>query len=223
MLHRFWEKGRKGVAAALAAVLVAAVAVVMQPGRAEAHCDSVSGPVVAAAKAALDKGDVTQILPYIQAPDEAELTAAFQHTLAVRKLGGEAKDLAETYFFETAVRLHRKGEGAAYTGLKYDTDYGPALEAAEAALETGELAPTLRVLNDTFRMQLAQRWQAVIDARAKAAHEGTVEAERERVEAELGFELYVHSAWQAALGGTTHSEAAGEAGGHQHGSSAQPE
>jgi hypothetical protein len=37
---------------------------------------------------------------------------------AARKAGGEAKELADLYFFETLVRVHRAGEGAAYTGLK---------------------------------------------------------------------------------------------------------
>ena len=74
---------------------------------AKAHCDSVNGPVVESAQAALDAGDVTIILPYVQPAAEAELTAAFTHTLEVRALGPEAKKLADQFFFETAVRLHR--------------------------------------------------------------------------------------------------------------------
>ena len=41
---------------------------------------------------------------------------------------------------ETVIRLHRAGEGAAYTGLKTaGADYGPAIPAAEYAVETGDL------------------------------------------------------------------------------------
>ena len=36
----------------------------------------------------------------------------------MRKLNVEAKELADMYFFETLVRVHRTGEGAPYTGLK---------------------------------------------------------------------------------------------------------
>ena len=134
-------KGIKGVSGfkIKTLVLVLAVAItstfVFQSQPAEAHCDSVNGPVVGAAKQALEKGNVKLVLPYVQPDAEAELTAAFNQALKVRKSGGEAQKLAETYFFETSVRLHRQGEGAAYTGLKYESDFGPALEAADAALE----------------------------------------------------------------------------------------
>jgi hypothetical protein len=50
----------------------------------------------------------------VQKKDEAEIRNHFQKTLAVRKLNAQAKDLADMYFFETLVRLHRAGEGAGY-------------------------------------------------------------------------------------------------------------
>ncbi len=76
------------------------------------------GPVVLAAKAALEHKDITPVLKWVQKPDEAEIKAAFAKTLAVRTKGPEARDLADQYFFETLVRVHRAGEGAPYTGLK---------------------------------------------------------------------------------------------------------
>ena len=33
-------------------------------------------------------------------------------------MGKDAQELADMYFFETLVRIHRAGEGVAYTGLK---------------------------------------------------------------------------------------------------------
>jgi hypothetical protein len=107
-------------------------AVLMPAAPALAHCDSVSGPVVTAASQALEQNDVTLILPYIQAADETELTAAFKEAREARQQGGAAAKVADQWFFETAVRLHRQGEGAPYTGLKENADYGPALEAAGA-------------------------------------------------------------------------------------------
>lgn len=77
-----------------------------------AHCDAVTGPVVTAAREALESGDVNRILPYVQPEAEAELTTAFELAMAVRTSGGAAQDLADRWFFETAVRLHRAGEGA---------------------------------------------------------------------------------------------------------------
>lgn len=83
-----------------------------------AHCDTLDGPVVQAARIALEKGDVRALVKWVQADDEKEIRVAFQKTLAVRAKGAEAKELADMYFFETLVRIHRAGEGAPYTGLK---------------------------------------------------------------------------------------------------------
>jgi len=75
------------------------------------------GPVIKAAKQALETGDVNPVLIWVLKKDETEIRNAFQKTLAVRKLSPEAKELADMYFFETLVRIHRAGEGEPYTGL----------------------------------------------------------------------------------------------------------
>ncbi|MGE5892693.1 MAG: DUF6448 family protein, partial [bacterium] len=36
------------------------------PGRAHAHCDTLDGPVVSAAKIAIEKGDVTPVLKWVR-------------------------------------------------------------------------------------------------------------------------------------------------------------
>lgn len=79
------------------------------PNIAAAHCDTLDGPVVATAKAALEKGDITPVLKWIRKEDEKEIVELFNKTLAVRKQGREAKELADMYFFETLVRVHRAG------------------------------------------------------------------------------------------------------------------
>lgn len=209
---------RKLIGIALSMVLVLGVAVMALPREAQAHCDSVNGPVVTAARQALETGNVKLILPYVKAEAEVELTAAFDHALQVRKLGGEAKGLADNYFFETAVRLHRMGEGAAYTGLKYEDDFGPALHEAEVSLETGDLWGVRAVLAGEIARGIEQRYHAVLEARERAAREGTVEADRERAEAELLYEIYVHEIYLAAAGPAPHGEAgaADQHGADQH-------
>lgn len=190
------------------ALLVAGIAAFSQPAPASAHCDSVNGPVVAAAQKALDTGEVKWILAYVQPDAEAELTAAFKQTLGVRRTSPEAKELADHYFFETAVRLHRVGEGATYTGLKQETDYGPALETAEKALETNSLTEVQSLINKATADGIAAQYKNVIEAREKAAHEGTVEALREQAESELIFEKYVDALYKAAIGNVAHAEGA---------------
>jgi hypothetical protein len=77
------------------------------------------------------------VLIWVPEKDEAEITGAFHKTLVVRKLSLEAEELADMYFFETLVRLHRAGEGASYTGLQpAGRDLGPAIPAADKALES---------------------------------------------------------------------------------------
>jgi hypothetical protein len=175
---------------------------------ASAHCDSVDGLVVMAAQAALDASDVKAILPYEKAEAEAELTAAFEQTMAMRAHGGEAQEMAGRKFFETAVRLYRACEGATYTGLKEGDEADPALEAAEAALESGSLDGVYQALDDSIRAGVLEHYQAVLDAREHEAGEGTVGAARARVEAELEFELYIHGLGQAAHGPVGHEEGA---------------
>ena len=97
------------------------------------------GPVVKTAQAALEKGDVTPVLKWVKPEHEAEIRDAFQKTLAVRGLGKDARDLADKYFFETLVRLHREGEGAPYTGLKPAGAVEPVMAASDKALEAGSV------------------------------------------------------------------------------------
>lgn len=171
--------------------------------------------MVGAAREALDSGDVRPVLAYVKPEAEAELGAAFRQALEVRQAGGSAWDLADRYFFETAVRLHRQGEGAAYTGLKENVEVGPALSAAERTLETGDINTVYAVIGGALRTGLHERYQAVVAARERAAHEGTVPAARERAEAELAFETYVDQVYQAALGRADHGgEAARQPGDH---------
>lgn len=175
---------------------------------AQAHCDTVDGPVASAAQQALDAGNVNLALPYAPAAAEAELKQAFAQSRKVRTLGPEAKALADRAFTEALVRLHREGEGAPYTGLKpAGQDFGPAIPAAERALETGALQPVRTVLAEDLEHALHARFD---HARAAQAHTiaprapGEVPAARARVSAELGFVTYVEGLREAIGGKAGH-------------------
>ncbi len=192
---------------AVAAVLVAGAIVIAlaTPRPALAHCDSEKGPVAAAAHQALDKGDVKLILPYVKPEAENELTAAFTQTLDVRKAGATAKELADRYFVETAIRLHRAGEGGPYTGVTDENTPG-SIRAADAAMATGSLDGVYKLLDHQMQKGLQDKYAAVVKARQEAARLGTVEAHRERVEAELAFEKYVYGLSQLAAGSSAPAE-----------------
>jgi hypothetical protein len=167
------------------------------PRPAQAHCDSEQGPVAAAAHQALEKKDVKLILPYVQAEAETELTAAFKQTLEVRKAGGSAKALADRYFIETAIRLHRAGEGAPYIGVTDETT-PKAILVADKAMASGSLDETYKLLDQEMKKGIQEKYEAVLHAREDAEKLGTVEAHRERVEAELIFEKYVYELFTLA-------------------------
>jgi uncharacterized protein DUF6448 len=127
-----------------------------------AHCDTIDGPVVLAARTALDSGNVNLVLAWVQKKDEVDIRNAFQKARNVRKAGGEAKELADWYFFETLVRIHRAGEGAAYTGLKPVGFIEPPVAAADKAIETGKLQPLAKLVAERMEKGLHQQFNAVM-------------------------------------------------------------
>ena len=132
----------------------------LAPSGLYAHCDGLDGPVVTAARKALETGNVNLILIWVQKDDEAAIRKAFTDVLAVRKLGPQAKEMADMYFFETLVRIHRAGEGAPYTGLKpVGRDLGPAIPAADKALEDGNIDPLIKLVTDGVQKGIQERFE----------------------------------------------------------------
>lgn len=156
------------------------------PGAAYAHCDGVDGPVVKAAQQAMAEGNVNRVLIWVQPGDDEAVTAAFRKTLTVRKLGPDARDLADRYFFETVVRIHRTGEGAPYTGLKpAGRDLGPVIPAADRAIEEQSDEGLLRLLPAPTHAEVRRLFQEVVAKRRFKADD--VAAGRQYVAAYVTF------------------------------------
>jgi hypothetical protein len=145
---------RSGITAALtfaATIFIAAPA--------QAHCDGLDGPVVAAAKGALASGNPAAALIWVQPADESELRASFNQAVSVRKLGDQARELADRHFFETSVRLHRAGEGAPYTGLKpAGRDPGAAILLADEAVSTGSESKLVATIGREVEAGIRERF-----------------------------------------------------------------
>ena len=164
---------------------------------ASGHCDTLDGPVVTLARKALETASVDLVLPWVPKADEPEIRSAFSHALSVRKLGPEAKQLADTYFFETVVRVHRASEGAPYTGLKpAGLDLGPAVPAADKALETGSTESLEKLLGDAVRKGLREQFQSAVSRKKFDA--GDVESGRRYVQAYVPYVHYVEAIWETA-------------------------
>jgi hypothetical protein len=182
---------------------------------ARAHCDTLDGPVVADARTALANGVVTPVLKWVTPEDEREVRHAFTQTLAVRRLSPAAEELADRYFFETLVRVHRAGEGAPYTGLKpAGTPPEPGVTEADTALAAGKVEPLVQAVTAAVADGIEARFTRVAELKKHA--NDSVTAGREYVEAYVEYMHYVENLLQVAGGTTEHQAPAVEAGGEHH-------
>ena len=188
------------------AVTIALVGTVFLAPRAEAHCDMLNGPVIIDARKALEDGNLDRVLKWVTAEDEGEVRAVFDHVLKVRNAGPEARALADRYFFETLVRLHRAGEGFPYTGIKPAGDPGPVVRLADQAVETGEIDELARRLGRAAEAGVRERFARAVEKRRHAdrsVHDG-----REYVEAYVSAVHYLENLHAAIGGGGHHGPAA---------------
>jgi hypothetical protein len=184
------------------------------PGMAGAHCDTLAGPVVTDAKRALEKGDITPVLKWVKKEHEGEIKEAFKKTLAVRNQGKEAKELADMYFFETLVRIHRAGEGAPYTGLKPAEEIEPIIVETDKALESGSVDNLTKKVSDAVSAGIRERFTHAREA--KKHSDESVEAGREFVEAYVEYTHYVERLYLDAGAQGSHHEESKKTGGEAH-------
>jgi hypothetical protein len=186
------------------------------PSDASAHCDTLDGPVVADARTALRTGSVTPALKWIPKAEEGALRDAFARTAAARKQGAAAEALADRWFFETLVRVHRSGEGAPFDGLKPAGSNLPhAVVAADRAL-AGKLSVD----------ELAKHVAAAVDKGIRARHAAVLERKkhvgrsvedgRKYVAAYVEYVHYVEAIAELANGGASHGAEPSAAKAHPH-------
>lgn len=182
----------------------------LTPILSQAHCDSMDGPVVKDAQTALENGDITPVLKWITDEQEAEVETVFDEVLKMREKGEDVQQIADRHFFETVVRLHREAEGAPYTGLKpAGTDFGPAIAAADEALEDGSLVDVHQLLMKEIETGLHHYYEKVQEL--KDFDPKDVEAARKYVNAYVKYMHYVEPLYQTATSEVEHS-----VGGHEH-------
>lgn len=196
---------------AVAAVLTVLTLAVPATGR--AHCDTLGGPVVASGRTALETGDPAHALVWVKPQDEREIHAAFRKALGARDAGPEARAAAERRFVETLVRVHRRGEGAPYTGLKPAGEgVGEAVRAADEALRTGSASAVEERLAAVIRAGVEHRFAPV----SRPMPVDDVAAGRAWVAAYVRYVHYVEALEELAGRGG----AAGGAGDHHGGGQA---
>ena len=179
-----------------------------------AHCDTFDGPVVKTAKVALEKGNVTPILKWVKKENEAEIRDLFKRTLTVRSKGKEAQELADMYFLETLVRLHRAGEGEPYTGLKPAGVVEPAVVEGDKALESGSADNLVKLIAEAAAKGIRERFSKAKEAKKHADY--SVEAGREFVETYVQFTHYVERLHVDSIAEVEHHHGASKAATEEH-------
>ena len=169
------------------------------------HCDSMDGPVVTAARRALETKHADIALAFVPTEREAEVREAFDAALRIRDLGPAVREVADLHFFETLVRVHRAGEGAPFTGLKpAGLDRGPVLPVAEQAIETGSPDELVDLLTARVQEEVRARLAHVVALKERT--DGDLDANRAYVEAMLDLQVWAHRLYHAVA-----------AGAHEHG------
>jgi hypothetical protein len=183
-------------------MLTAAVVVASLAQNVQAHCDSTSGPVIPEGESALASGNVTPVLKWIMPEHEDELVTAFRQAVAVRQLGPEARQLADQYFLETLVRLHRAGEGAPFTGI---TDDPPAriVALADEALAEASAEDMIARISALLATSIRERFTLAVEARKNK--DTDVDSGRAFVEAYVQYVHYVEHVHAAIMSGGGHA------------------
>ncbi len=183
-------------------IVLVAIFVVISAYHVSAHCDSLDGPVIKEARLALEKGDVTPLLKWVTKQHENDIRNAFAQTLAVRTKGKDARELADRFFFETLVRVHRAGEGAPYTGLKPAGTIAPAVAAADKALLAGSVNELSAKIGNAVRDGIRKRFAEVAEKKKHA--NDSVEAGRVFVEAYVEYVHFVEGIHNMVARGPEH-------------------
>lgn len=171
-------------------------------GSAQAHCDALDGPVITEARTALEAGDVTPLLKWVPAEDEAEIRRVFADVRKVRGQNQTTQDIADRHLFATLVKVHRASEGAPFTGIKPSGQIDPGLMAADAALENGQIDRLVANITRKIEDGIRERYQEARDARGRA--DQSVEEGRDFVADYVSYIHYVEGVHGAAGAGEGH-------------------
>lgn len=167
------------------------------------HCDTMDGPVITACKKALETGNVNYVLPFAPKKAEVEIKHAFNKTIKARKLGEDAKEVADLWFFENVVRLHREGEGESFTGLKpAGLDWGPVVPRAEEGIKTENPAETIEFLKGVLQEEIQKKFDKAMSLKNYDVND--VDSARKYTEAMLHFVLSSHHTYKYIISNEQH-------------------
>lgn len=156
---------------------------------ASAHCDTEDGPAVTDGRLALDTGNVNVALKWVHESDEPTVRDAFGRAVAARDQSPEARDVADRYFLDVLIRVHRAGEGVPFEGIKpAGTEVPPQVRAADQALERRSVDPLRGLVADDRWEELERRFDRALALKDFVADD--LAAAREYMDAYVSFFKY---------------------------------
>lgn len=167
-------------------LLMLCIVLLVFPEKARAHCDTMDGPTAGDGIKALETNNINHALKWIPEDYEGELQKIFELSVKVRALSPEARELADRYFLENLVRIHRAGEGAPFEGLKPSgTPIDEKVAAADKSIEIGNLSPLKGLISEEQMHELEERFKNVMSLKDYDVDD--VAAGRAYVEAYVSF------------------------------------
>jgi hypothetical protein len=156
---------------------------------ASAHCDTEDGPAVTDGRRALETGNVNIALKWVHQDQEEEVRDAFGRAVAVRDLSPDARDVADRYFLDVLIRVHRAGEGTGFDGIKpTGAHVPPQVVAADEALSAGRIDPLRGLVDDERWDELERRFDHAMAL--KGFDVDDLAAAREYMQAYVSFFQY---------------------------------
>lgn len=182
----------------LMVILFFLVASFISPRQASAHCDTLDGPVVNAARKALNTENVNYVLIWVKPENEDEIRKALEKARKKRKQAKtkEEKYKADIEFFEILVRIHREGEGAKYEGIKPAGSVEPEIALADKAVETGKIDEILNHITSEHSKEVVRHLFHKVQETSRYDVDN-VPAGREFIEAYVKF---IHTVEKAVKG-----------------------
>jgi len=197
-------------------LLISFVIVLVMQRKASAHCDTMDGPTAIDGKKALETNNLNYALKWTSSEFDEELKGIFELSVKVRTLSPEAQTVADRYFLENLVRIHRAGEGAPFTGLKPSgVPIDEKVLAADKSIEIGNLSPLEGMVPKEEMHELEERFEKVLELKDFDVND--VKAGREYIEAYIQFFKFAEGEEEHAHGHHGHGNEHGNEHGHGHG------
>jgi hypothetical protein len=156
------------------------------------HFDEIQGPVMNAAKMALETGNVNYVLIWVPEESENTLKNLLEKTCCERSSRKNMQNQALDWYFETVNRFHSAGRWSDYLNMKFEgLNKKPIVLKVERAIETGNFEEIRGFIPVTYVGDAKQRFQHVMNKRNYSVN--NIAAGRAYVSAFYDFIGYVHN------------------------------